>query len=281
LFGVPLVLCSCGVIPVTASIRRHGASRAAATSFLLSTPQTGIDSIAITYGLLGLVVAVFRPIVAFATGLLGGGLVWLLGETERAAPVERPQCTEACCAEKGSRNVVWRALHYGFEVLPRDIGAALLAGVAIAGVIGYLVPKNGWEPYLGGGILSILAMMLLGVPVYVCASASVPIAASLIHAGASPGAALAFLISGPASNPATITTVWRLLGKRTTGLYLLAVIISAVGGGLLLDLLNPKIPPLAPHDIHGAMQTDWFSGLCAIALLAVVAWSYARREREL
>jgi uncharacterized membrane protein YraQ (UPF0718 family)/copper chaperone CopZ len=281
LFGVPLVLCSCGVIPVTASIRRHGASRAAAASFLLSTPQTGIDSIAITYGLLGPVVAVFRPIVAFVTGLLGGALVWLLGEPEEGGPDGEapPHCHETCCTERGQRNVVLRALEYGLVVLPRDIGGALLLGVLIAGVIGAVVPQHGWETYLGSGILSIVAMMLLGVPMYVCASASVPIAAGLIYAGASPGAALAFLISGPASNPATITTVWKLLGKRTTVLYLLAVVLSAIGGGLLLDWLHPAIPPLTGHAAHAheTMQAGVFPAVSAIALLAVVGYSYLKR----
>lgn len=282
LFGVPLVLCSCGVIPVTASVRRHGASRAAATSFLLSTPQTGIDSIAITYALLGPVIAVFRPIIAFATGLLGGALVWLWGEAEQNGPGgdAPPHCSEACCTDKGSRSAIRRALEYGLVILPRDIGAALLAGVVIAGVIGALVPKNGWETYLGSGILSIAAMMLLGVPLYVCASASVPIAAGLIHAGASPGAALAFLISGPASNPATITTVWKLLGRRTTMLYLLAVVLSAMGGGLTLDWLMPAMHahvPALPAHVHEAMGFDWFSAFLAILLLLVVAYSYAAR----
>ena len=282
IFGVPLPLCSCGVIPVGASFRRHGASRAATTSFLLSTPQTGIDSIAITYALLGPVIAIFRPIVAFVTGLLGGALVWLLGEAEDGPRGNGPQhCSEACCADRGKRNVLQRILKYGFVILPRDIGAALLAGVAIAGVIGAVVPKNGWEPYLGSGILSIVAMMLLGVPMYVCASASVPIAAGLIHAGASPGAALAFLISGPASNPATITTVWKLLGRRTALLYLLAVALSAIGGGMLLDWLMPTmhavVPPLTAH-VHPTMESDWVGPLSAVLLLAVIAYSHLMRR---
>ena len=147
--------------------------------------------------------------------------------------------------------MVWRALEYGFIILPRDIGVALLVGVVIAGAIGALVPPNQWQPYLGGGILSILLMMALGIPLYVCASASVPIAAGLMHAGASPGTALAFLIAGPATNAATITTIWKLLGGRTAALYLLTVAISAIASGLALDWLIPAMevgmPQLTGH----------------------------------
>ena len=163
---------------------------------------------------------------------------------------------------------------------PATLAGPLLLGIVIAGVIGVLVPQHGWEAYLGGGILSIVAMMLLGVPLYVCASASVPIAAGLIHAGASPGAALAFLISGPASNPATITTVWKLLGRRTALLYLLAVATSAIGGGLLLDWLMPAlhavVPPLTTH-VHETMQSGWLSAFWAILLLAVFVLSYVAK----
>ncbi len=282
LFGVPLPLCSCGVIPVAASFRRHGASRAAATSFLLSTPQTGVDSIAITYALLGAAFAVYRPIIALATGLLGGLLVMLFSQSNgRNGAVEEtpPECHESCCSEEGSkRNIVWRALEYGFVTLPRDIGLPLLAGVVIAGAITAFLPANELKPYLGGGVLSILLMMALGIPIYVCASASVPIAAGLIHAGASPGAVLAFLIAGPASNAATITTVWKLLGRRTVLLYLLTIIISAVGAGLLLDWLLPamqiKVPDLN-EQCHEAMKGGWASAFWAILLLAVLACSYA------
>ncbi len=287
LFGIPLTLCSCGVIPVVASVRRHGASRAAAASFLLSTPQTGIDSIAITYALLGTVVAVVRPIVAVVTGLLGGLLIWRLGEAENAAAGQAAQanpCQEACCAGKGKQSIWRRALIFGFVVLPRDIGLALLAGVVIAGVMGALVPHDALHHYLGGGILSITAMMLLGIPLYVCASASVPIAAGLIHLGASPGAALAFLISGPASNATTIATVWRMLGRRATFLYLVTVVLSAVGGGLVLDGLAPTIPAM-PSPVAHAQQSAGqpflgvgpLSALSAAALVLVVAYAYASR----
>ncbi len=285
LWGVPLPLCSCGVIPVSASIRRHGASRAATTSFLLSTPQTGVDSIAVTYALLGTLFAVYRPLVALATGLLGGLLVLLLAEGNRNGAAEqlpRQPCEESCCAGRGTRNVVRRALEYGFVVLPRDIGLALLAGVVIAGFIGALVPANQWHAYLGGGVLSIVLLMGLGIPLYVCASASVPIAAGLIHAGALPGAALAFLIAGPATNAATITTIWKVLGRRTALLYLGTIAVSAIAGGLLLDQLMPSatmtISAMAGHS-HDALAGGWSASVWAILLLSVLALSYAMKAR--
>ncbi|MEN6450297.1 MAG: SO_0444 family Cu/Zn efflux transporter [Thermoguttaceae bacterium] len=287
ILGVPLPLCSCGVIPVGASLRRHGASRAATTSFLLSTPQTGVDSILITYALLGLLFAVYRPVIALATGLLGGLLVMLVaqnGKQEATDAHEHGECTDACCKGDRSRGRLRRMLEHGFVTLPRDVGLPLLIGVVIAGAITALVPQpNELRPYLGGGILSILLMMAVGVPLYVCASASVPIAAGLIHLGASPGAALAFLIAGPATNAATIATIWKLLGKRSAALYVFTIAISAVGGGLLLDWLMPAahaaVPPLAPtgHHVHGEMGPMWLSTFWAIVLLGVLAFSYMKR----
>jgi uncharacterized protein len=288
LLGVPLPLCSCGVIPVAASIRHHGASRAATTSFLLSTPQTGVDSIAITYALLGPIFAVFRPIAAFITGLVGGGLVQLFGEqdgNEKSAGEKNHACTEACCADKESHNFIWRSLHYGFVTLPRDIGAALLIGVLVAGAITAIVPAgNELKPYLGGGIGSILIMMAIGVPIYVCAAASIPIAAGLIHLGASPGAALAFLISGPATNAATITTTWKLMGRRTSILYLLTIAISAIGCAMLLDWIFSFVPfamPQLDSLVHDHMhEGGWISAFWAIVLLAIIGFSYFKSPKK-
>ncbi len=309
LLGVPLPLCSCGVIPVAASLRRHGASRAATTSFLLSTPQTGVDSILITYALLGMTFAVFRPIVALATGLLGGLLVMLLaqsnhcchcnhhdpngsndpndpnepkgGESPCCHEGRHESCHESCCTERGSKNVVRRALEYGFITLPRDIGVPILVGVVVSGVIVSQTSPDLWKPYLGGGVLSIAAMMLLGIPLYVCASASVPIALGLIHLGASPGAALAFLIAGPASNASTIATIWKLLGKRTVLLYLATIAASAVGGGLILDGLMPaaQIVGVAGEHCHDAASGGWLPAFWSILLLGVLAFSYAKSRR--
>ena len=291
LFGVPLPLCSCGVIPVAASMRRHGASRAATTAFLLSTPQTGVDSIAVTYALLGPVFAVFRPIAALATGVLGGLFVLLFGDSggkDEAEQSKPDTCTEACCADRPGRGVLARALHYGFVTLPRDIGPALLVGIVIAGAMAALVPRGHLQAYVGGGVLSILLLMAAGVPLYVCATASVPIAAGFMHMGVSPGAALAFLIAGPATNAATFTTIWKVLGRRTAVLYVVTVAISAVASGLLLDWLIPTVeaaaPQLARH-VHEGTDGGWLPQVSAIGLLAVLAISYRfgaehRKEQE-
>ncbi|MEA2063790.1 MAG: SO_0444 family Cu/Zn efflux transporter [Gemmatimonadota bacterium] len=279
-FGVPLPLCSCGVIPVSASIRRHGASRAATTAFLLSTPQTGVDSIAVTYALLGPVFAVFRPLAALVTGLVGGVLVKMFGSSDGTNGAQEPKpacCTEACCSSEGKGGTFARALRYGFVTLPHDIGLALLVGVFIAGAMSVLIPEKALAAYIGGGMVSILLIMAAGVPVYVCATASVPIAAGFMHLGASPGAALAFLIAGPATNAATIATVWKILGRRTAVLYLVTVAASALGCGILLDLLIPlaesALPQLAGH-AHSLSQGGWLYHAAAVVLLAVLAYSY-------
>ena len=287
LLGVPLPLCSCSVIPVVASMRRHGASRAAATSFLLSTPQTGVDSIAITYALLGPVFAVFRPIAAIVTGLLGGSLVLAAGNGKSAQPDASPECTDSCCSGDRARPAWLRALHYGFVTLPRDLVWPLLAGVAIAGAISAGLQKDFIHDHLGAGTGSILVLMAAAIPLYICATASVPIAAGLIHLGASQGAALAFLIVGAATNPAAVTTVWKLLGRRTLMVYLTTVALSALACGFALDgvfrVLGQWLPRIAAASgacgDHTVEQFGVWSNLCAIVLLAVLLGSRLPRKR--
>jgi len=316
--GVPLPLCSCGVIPVGASIRRHGASRAATASFLLSTPQTGVDSVLVTYGMMGPVLAVFRPVVALLTGLIGGAMVLLIGEREKidalvGEPADEQQpgdtqstaqqtaesscCATKCCSESPAgpsadpveqttcchdgpgENALIRVLRYGFVTLPRDLANSLLIGVLLAGLIAALVPPGEFREYFGGGLLSILVMMAAAIPVYVCATASVPLAVGLIYAGVSPGAALAFLIAGPATNAATVATIWRVLGRSSTVAYLLTVAVSAVVAGLLLNFGWPDLADQMPAvgsaaHLHEAV-TPW-THAWAVAMLAVLGLSYWR-----
>jgi len=275
LFGVPLPLCSCGVIPVSASMYKHGASRAATISFLLSTPQTGVDSIMITYGLLGPVFAIFRALSAFFAGMFGGMLVdcFVNADVLKAEINKDKESVDSCCSVKDDNRgggAVWKILKYAFVTLPKEVGGALLLGVAIAGLLSEFVPHNQLSLYVGGGFFSMLIMIIVGIPIYVCATASVPIAYGFIVAGASPGAALAFLIAGPATNAATFTVIWKLLGKKATVIYLISVVITALGSGLLLDFIIQSFSLPAIVEKNGDMLPNLWEYLSAIVLLGLL-----------
>ena len=284
-FGVPLPLCSCSVIPVSASFYRHGASRSATTSFLLSTPQTGVDSILVTYSLLGPVFAVFRPLAALITGFAGGGLIHLAvknGASQELA-AEAENCSDGCCDTEEKQSRFQRMLSYGFLTLPRDIGGSLLAGILIAGIMSALLPPDYLNAYIGGGFISILILVAAGVPIYVCATASVPIALGFMHLGASPGAALAFLIAGPATNAATFTTIFKLLGRSSALLFLVTVAFSAVGFGLLLDwlmpLINTAVPGLGMHS-HVHEETGLIMHGSALILLGILGYAFFTKNKK-
>lgn len=266
-FGIPLPLCSCGVIPVAASLRNHGAGRAASTAFLLSTPQTGVDSILVTLSLLGPVFAAFRVAAALAGGLVGGLVVgWAGGRDEGAAPA----CTEACCAghEHGGR--LRRAVQYGFVTLPADIGPALAAGLGVAAAIAVVVPEDYFAGLLGGGILAMLVMLVAGIPVYVCATASVPVAAALMAKGVSPGAALVFLMTGPATNAVAISALWKMLGRRSALVYLAVVAFGALASGIALDALFTFGQVPTPEEV-GEFLPSGVHSASAFVLLALMA----------
>ncbi len=272
LFGVPLPLCSCGVIPVAASLRRHGASRPSTTSFLLSTPQTGVDSILVTLSLLGPVFAVFRPVAAFAAGIFGGVAVALFGGERGASATDTDvvECTDACCSFDEGHGRLRRILHYGFVTLPEDIGKSLLMGLSIAALVSVVVPEDFFAGALGTGFTGMLVMMLCGIPLYVCATASIPVAAILIlEKGVSPGAALVFLMTGPTTNAASITTIWKVMGGRTALLYLASVVAAALTFGAILDLLfrHPAIPGVYSM---AEMLPDYVMVPSAVILLVVI-----------
>lgn len=278
LFGVPLPLCSCWVIPVGASLRRHGASAGATTSFLISTPQTGVDSVMVTLSLLGPVFAIFRPIVSFVSGVVGGALVNAFGPEEDPSQPNGPVCVGECCTGTPGQNRFLRAIRYGFITLPRDINRALIIGVVVAGLIAAIVPDDYFSTILGGGILSMLVMMLVGIPVYVCATASVPIAAALIMKGVSPGTALVFLMTGPATNAATISTIWRTMGRRTAGIYLGTVAGASILAGLLLDMFISGTAETAIHAPYWMIPGD-VKTVAAIVLLGVLFAAFAQPSK--
>ncbi len=234
-FGVPLPLCSCGVIPVSMSLHKHGASKGATVAFLLSTPQTGVDSIFVTLSLLGPVFAIFRPLAAFATGIIGGGLVDALTHSRKGEDEPTAKCTQECCSSDAARGKFIRGMKYGFITLPRDIGKAMLVGLAVAALISAFVPEDYFAEKLDKGIFPMVVMMFLGIPVYVCATASVPVAAAFITIGLSPGTALVFLMTGPATNAASFATIWKTMGRRTALTYIATVAVCALASGLLLD----------------------------------------------
>lgn len=277
IFGVPLPLCSCGVIPVSMSLHKQGASKGATLSFLLSTPQTGVDSILVTYSLLGPVFAIVRPLVALATGVFGGLLVNLFGRAT-AAPA---QATDP--PENSTLNPMWvkrflDGMRYAFVTLPRDIGKPLLLGLAIAAIISALVPEDFFADKLGRGLFAMFVMMVVGIPIYVCASASVPVAAALILKGLSPGAALVFLMTGPATNAAGLATIWNVLGRRTALLYLATVAGCALGAGLLLDALVYNTAVEVVTHAH-QMVPPLVENLAAAVLLVLLGYAFVARYR--
>ena len=236
LLGVPIPLCSCGVIPVTAYLRKHGATKGATSSFLISTPQTGVDSIFITYGLLGPVLAIYRPFVALFSGFLGGTLTHIFDKDD--SNIDDIICEDECCNDKND-SIIKRIFNYGFVRLPIDIVNPLVFGLLLSTLISIFVPSDYFLLY-GHGILGMLIMLCIGLPTYVCATASVPIAAALYGAGFSIGAVLVFLMSGPATNITTISVCWKILGKRSTFIYLMTIIFTSILAGLFLDILYPQ-----------------------------------------
>ena len=285
LFGVPLPLCSCGVIPTAMGLRREGAGKGATIAFLIATPQTGVDSIVATYSLMGLPFALIRPLVAMVTAVMGG---WLVNATDNEIlAVRSPQKHEeehhdcccgkhheekhshdccgkhheeehhdcccgkhheekhshGCCCGEHKRNIwhrLWDAMTYAFVEMMGDIGKWLLVGLAVAGIITALVPDTWFAVFQGNSLLSILFVLLLSIPMYLCATGSIPIAVALMLKGLTPGAALVLLMAGPASNAASIVVIRKELGWRTLLVYLSSLVLGAVVFGLAIDLLLPE-----------------------------------------
>jgi uncharacterized membrane protein YraQ (UPF0718 family) len=296
IFGIPLPLCSCGVLPVTTSLQKSGAGKGACISFLLSTPQTGVDSIAVTYALLGPVFAVIRVIVTFFTGIFGGFAVNFL-EKEQDEPHEDDSKEEtgemSCCGGKEDAQMEeyqkepspekkrkWlEAIKYGFVSLPKDTGGAMLLGLVIAALLTALIPEDFFAGRLGRGPLTLLAMVFIGMPIYVCSSASVPIAAAMILKGLSPGAALVFLMTGPATNAASYTIVWRHFGPRTAIIYMLTVIVCSVGAGMLIDYLAFEVGiEVVKHSMF--MLPLWVQNVSAILLLYILIQGIYRKHKS-
>lgn len=236
--GIPLPLCSCGVLPAAISMRRNGASRAASTSFLIATPQTGIDSIAATWSLLGPAFAVIRPIAALVTAVLGGIAV---GKSERknAECINCQPIAEEIAEHKRFGRKLLDALRYGFIDLVGSIGGWLVAGLIIAALITVYVPADYFTVIGSKPLLSMITVLVIAIPMYVCATGSIPIALSLMLKGLSPGTALVLLMAGPAANFASFTLISREMGRKSAIIYLISIVVGAMTFGLIIDYVLP------------------------------------------
>ncbi|MEE4246431.1 MAG: SO_0444 family Cu/Zn efflux transporter [Kangiellaceae bacterium] len=282
--GAPLPLCSCGVVPAALGIRRAGASKSVTVSFLVATPETGPDSITLSYALLGPFMAIIRPIAAISSAVVAG----LLVRHEAAEQALDNSSSEkvTCCAVKAKANETkWQqaqsGLSYSFGKLLADISGWLIIGMLVAAIIQTYVPSD-WFAQWGSGVSAMLVMAVVGIPMYICASASTPIAAGFLAAGLSPGAVLVFMLAGPATNIGTLGIIKKELGRAPLVAYLVGVIVTALAFGYATDLLAGWIQTNAPswqawlpqvitNDSHQhAMGDNWHQVLLSVGLILLM-----------
>jgi len=279
LIGTPLPLCSCSVIPAAMGIRRAGASKASTASFMVATPETGVDSIGVTLALMGPIMAIARPIAAISSAIVAGKLV-------RWWDVETPPKQEAVksCCKKGNitpQQSAWgkarAVVQYGYGKLLSDFMGWLLVGLFFAALIQTFVPASFLTQY-GSGVFAMVLVILVSIPMYICATASTPIAAGLMLSGISPGAALVFMLAGPATNIATLMVVKNELGARSLAGYLCGVIFTALFMGLMFDALLEyfDITIAVSMGEHGEMTSMLYS-LSAVILASLIAFQYGKK----
>ena len=277
LLGVPLPLCSCGVIPTAIGLRNEKASKGAVASFLIATPQTGIDSILATFSLLGLGFAIIRPVAALITGICGGLLVnRLVKEDEDVV-----DSSASCCVETGNR--IWRVLKYAYFEMMQNIGGRLLVGLLVAALIQVVIPDEFFLNFGKQPLLQMLVILVIAVPMYVCSTGSIPVAAALMMKGLSPGAALVMLMAGPAVNLASILVVRKSMGRRFTWIYLLTIVIFSILFGLILNAFGPELVPISRGDLshvsHMTMPSP-FKLICAIVLILLIIFALTMKLFE-
>jgi uncharacterized membrane protein YraQ (UPF0718 family) len=290
--GIPVPLCSCGVLPAAVSLKRQGANNGATTAFLISTPESGVDSIAITYALLDPIMTVVRPVVAFVTAAAAGVTENLFGRhaTGQTITPDLSCPVDACCdgldcdpkihsRHHSFSEKIRAGLSYAFGDVWDDIAAWFLVGLVLAGLITALVPEALFHRYLGSGISSMLIMLAVSAPLYICATASTPIAAALILKGVSPGAALVFLLAGPATNVTSLTVLLGVLGKRATAIYLGTLGLFTIASGLAVNhlYLSLGISPGATLGQAAELVPPWAEWAGALILLALSVGPVSRR----
>ena len=297
-FGIPLPVCSCGVVPLATSIKKSGASNGSTLAFLISTPITGVDSILATYGMFGWVFTIYRVVSSMIISVMAGVLANFYGDKEEekpkpsfsmaapskavhgmsfaTAPAKKEEAKEemSCCSSARTQEVqrfsLTRAFAYAFGTLLKDIASPLLIGLVLGAVITAAVPQNLSDILIEYSWLSYIIVIIIAVPMYVCATASLPIAAGLMLAGVSPGAAFVFLSAGPATNTVTIGVVKKMLGTRTLYIYLGTIIVGSVLFGFGLDYVLAGVDVKELVHIH---ESASFLDMASSAILwAFVAY---------
>ncbi|WP_289055127.1 permease [Carboxylicivirga marina] len=278
LLGIPLPLCSCGVIPTGISFYRNGASKGSSVSFLISTPQTGVDSILVTYSLLGLPFAIIRVIIALITGVLGGIFTNLIDSSNTKVSYTESNTKSSTTYTKGNIKTVFR---YGFYEFLMDIAKWLIIGLIIAAFIDVIMPADFFNAHIKNEWLSMVMVLFASVPLYICATASVPIAAVLMLKGLSPGAALVLLMAGPATNAATITVMKKVFGNRTLLAYLGSIILGAMIFGALINAFLPRewflIISDSMHHHQHELIPYWLQLASAIMLVTLIINGYIQK----
>ncbi len=325
IFGVPLPLCSCGVVPTAMHLKRKGASNGAIISFLTSTPQTGIDSIIPTFGMLGWFMGIYRPVTALLMGIITGVATNKIKTNEKPAQIEAnaqscclvcecddPHCTHPshpwnrqkiktgeisnssevsceCSSETHAhssdhqKNIFIKFINYAYGDFIDDISTQLVVGIIIAGIITWLIPDGFFEQYGGKGFPGMLLMIIVGLPMYVCATGSIPIAVSLIMKGISPGAAFVFLVVGPATNAASLTVIAGSLGKKITAVYVAVLTLCALFFGTLLNVLVNEFGIIVnvhhlAHNMDRAILLDIITVIFSIILILSFWRKYKPRK---
>ncbi len=285
LLGVPLPLCSCGVLPTGIALYKNGASKGATNAFLTSTPQTGLDSILVTYAMLGLPMAIIRPLVAFISGVISGIVTNELTKTEAKDEGKELETKTFTCTEetKSLSAKIVEVFRYAYLSFLSDIAKYLVWGLLAAALISVLIPNEFFSSSLTSGIWGILLILLASMPMYICATASVPIAAVLMAKGVSPGAVLVFLMAGPATNVAAFTLIAKTLGRKSLIAYLGTIITSAVGFGFLIDAFLPKawfMSMTAMTDEHCLQPSQlmfWLKTMASVILILLLSYIFIKK----
>lgn len=314
ILGIPLPLCSCGVLPTAVSLHRQGASRGATTSFLIATPQTGVDSIAATYSLLGLPMAILRPIAALFGSMIGGLAVNKSDNTNSnsidiSAQPSESNCScgghckdednlsaDSCgcgCSHSDDEETpptsfigkVIESVRYGMVDMVAAVGKWLVIGLFVAALITVFMPDDLLVGLSSHPLIAMLVMVALAVPMYVCATGSIPIALSLMLKGLTPGVGFVLLMAGPAANMASVMVLNRSLGRRATAVYVGSVIVTAILFGVMIDYFLPShwfMPPVASNGqpLHACHDFGIFQTLCSALLVGLLLYSFFKKHNS-